>query len=153
MLGTLTKPIITLNTTTSGYNIKLNGDSNEIQKLQNDGYPIRVGVASKTDEPNWAYICMEHMCLSDGTTNILSFITKDLIEISYGSKYNHIQRLHQTTGIPYNEMAFFDNEYWNIQDVQSKLPDVKCYYTPDGMTRKAWNDAMKDFNMDSSTEQ
>lgn len=44
-------------------------------------------------------------------------------------------------------MCFFDNEYWNIEDVRSKLPTVKSYYTPDGMSREAWDDAMKEFKM------
>lgn len=118
----------------------------DIQRLQKDGYPIQAAIASKTDVPEWAYICMEHMILADGTT-LIDFFSKDLIEISYGSKYNHIQRLHKTTGIPYNEMCFFDNEYGNVQDVQTKLPDVKCFYTPDGMTKDSWNDSLKHFNM------
>jgi magnesium-dependent phosphatase 1 len=118
----------------------------EIQRVQADGLPLRVAIASKTDEPEWAYICMEHMTLSDGTP-LIDFLEKDLIEISYGSKWNHIQRLHRTTGIPYSEMCFFDNENWNIKDVQEKLPDVKCYYTPQGMTRDAWNKALHHFNM------
>jgi magnesium-dependent phosphatase-1 len=122
-----------------------------IQRMQNEGYPIRVAVASKTDEPEWAYICMQHMCLTDGITSLLEFFgkNKETIEISYGSKSNHIRRLHKTTGIPYIEMAFFDNEHSNIKDIQTNLPEVKCYYTPNGMTREAWQQALKDFQIDS----
>jgi Acid Phosphatase len=122
----------------------------DIQRMQKDGSPIRAAVASKTDEPEWAYICMQHMCLTDGKTSLLEFFgkNKETIEISYGSKTHHIRRLHTTTGIPFNEMAFFDNEHWNIQDVQNNLPEVKCYYTPDGMTKQAWEEALSHFNMD-----
>ena len=89
---------------------------------------------------------MGHLVISDGS--VLKECFEDhLIEISYGSKVGHIQRLHKKTGIPYEEMAFFDNENWNIRDVSKSLPQVKCYYTPDGMTRKAWDEAKKHFGL------
>jgi magnesium-dependent phosphatase 1 len=42
-------------------------------------------------------------------------------------------------------MVFFDNEYSNITSVQ-KL-GVKCIYTPNGMTKEAWDDALIMFNL------
>lgn len=122
----------------------------DIQRLQNDGYPIQIAIASKTDEPNYAYICMNHMTLSDGITTIRDLIVNDdLIEISYGTKVNHMKRLHQTTGISYSDMCFFDNENWNILDVANDktTKDVKCFYTPDGMDKASWIDALKMFHM------
>ena len=47
--------------------------------------------------------------------------------------------------IRFDQMAFFDNEYWNIQSVSSL--GVKCYHTPDGMTKEAWVQALEDFDM------
>ena len=70
-----------------------------------------------------------------------------LVEISYGSKANHLQRLHSKTGVPYNEICFFDNEHWNIHDVSNSLPDVKCFYTPNGMTKQAWDEAKAAFGL------
>lgn len=90
---------------------------------------------------------MDHLILSDGTTT-LSNIFDDLVEIHYGSKVGHIERLHRRTGIAFEDMAFFDNEQGNIRDVEGELP-VKCYYTPQGMTREAWNQALKDFDMEA----
>lgn len=120
----------------------------DIRQLQAEGIPISAAIASRTDIPDWAFICMDHLVLSDGTTTLSDvFRSSDYIEISYGAKYNHISRLHRKTGIPYKEMCFFDNEYGNIQDVQRKLPEVTCIYTPDGMTRSAWDGALKHFNM------
>ena len=116
----------------------------EIKRLNNDGHDIKVAVASKTDEPSWAQICMDHMVIDDGS--ILKDVFGDLVEISYGSKVGHIKRLNHKTGIPFEEMCFFDNEYWNIQDVSRALP-VKCIYTPDGMTRQAWEQAKAEFGL------
>jgi len=69
-----------------------------------------------------------------------------LVEIAYGSKKDHLLRLHKATGVPFEQMAFFDNEYGNIRSVSGL--GVKCYYTPDGMTKEAWEKAKTDFGMD-----
>ena len=80
------------------------------------------------------------------TTSTLSeCLDKDLIEISYGDKTNHFKRLNSKTGIPYEQMMFFDNERWNITSV-SKL-GVKCFYTPNGMQTNHWDDAKKMFGL------
>jgi magnesium-dependent phosphatase 1 len=115
--------------------------------MRQEGYPIQAAVASRTDEPKWAYICMEHLLIEDGTTIASCFESRDLIEISYGDKTQHLQRLHKTTGIPYADMCFFDNEHSNIKTVSKSLPAVKCVYTPDGMTRQAWESAKAMFGL------
>jgi magnesium-dependent phosphatase 1 len=73
------------------------------------------------------------------------FTDTTLIEISYNDKSKHFESLARKTGIPYTNMAFFDNEYSNIQSV-SRL-GVKCYYTPNGMTREDWNNCLLDFGI------
>lgn len=88
---------------------------------------------------------MQHLMLDDGTLLVDNF--GDLVEISGGSKVRHLESLHRKTGIAYEDMCFFDNERWNIQDVSRGLPSVKCVYTPDGMTKEAWEQAKVDFNM------
>lgn len=118
----------------------------EIQRLQKQGVDIKAAVASKTDEPDWARICMRHMAIDDGTS--LEDCFQDRVEISFGSKVGHITRLHQRTGIAFADMAFFDNEQGNIRSVLKGLPAVKCYYTPDGMTCEAWEKAKEDFQME-----
>lgn len=118
----------------------------EIQRMQSEGQDIQAAVASKTDEPSWARICMENLVLDDGTTT-LSEIFGYRVEISYGSKVRHIERLHSKTGVPYDQMAFFDNEYGNISAVSGALPDVKCFYTPNGMTSDAWEEAKSAFGL------
>lgn len=116
----------------------------EINRLREEGHDIVAAVASRTDEPKWAAICMDHLLLPDGST--LGDCFEDRIEIDcYNDKTHHLRRLHKQTGVPYDEMCFFDNEYWNIECVR-KI-GVQSIYTPDGMTRSAWKDALKVFDM------
>lgn len=118
----------------------------DINRLKAQGHGIRAAVATRTDEPRWARICLEHLVIEDGA--VLGDCFEDhLIEISGGSKTRHLQRLHAKTGIAYKDMCFFDNEQWNILDVSRELPDVTCVYTPDGMTKQAWEKAKKDFGL------
>ena len=65
-------------------------------------------------------------------------------EIRKGSKAKHLELLHFKTGVAYE-----DNERWNIKDVSAALPDVKCFYTPNGMTHEAWHEAKAEFGMES----
>ena len=70
-----------------------------------------------------------------------------LIEIGFSNKREHFQRLHKKTNIPYQSMVFFDNEYSNITSVQKS--GVQYIYTPDGMTKDAWDDALVMFDIES----
>lgn len=69
----------------------------------------------------------------------------DLVEVHFANKQHHFRRLHGATGIPYDEMIFFDNEYGNIRSVSSL--GVRCVHTPDGMERKHWDEAKKYFGL------
>jgi magnesium-dependent phosphatase 1 len=111
----------------------------EINKLRD----VKAAVASRTDQPDWAAFCMEHLVAGDDTT--LSKCFGNLVEISYNDKTHHFKNLHNKTGIPFENMVFFDNEHWNIQSV-SKL-GVKCIYTPDGMQKKHWDEAKEAFGL------
>lgn len=112
----------------------------EIQRFkEKQGRDIQAGVASCTDVPEWADVCMENLCLASGTTSLAACFG-DCVEIHKAPKTFHFQRLHQKTGIPYHQMCFFDNEQSNIRTV-SQL-GVTCLYTPHGMTRQAWQDAL-----------
>jgi magnesium-dependent phosphatase 1 len=118
----------------------------EIQRMKNEGHDIQAAVASKTDEPQWARICMDHLVLEDGQTTLADCFGHR-VQISYGSKVRHLQTLHSMTGVPLEEICFFDNEHGNIRDVSRSLPAVKCFYTPDGMTQQAWEQAKAEFGM------
>ena len=117
----------------------------EINRLKAEGHEIQAAVASRTDEPSWARYCMDHLVVEDGTT--LSSCFGNLVEISFQDKTYHFRNLHKKTGIPYEDMVFFDNEHWNIKQV-AKL-GVKSIYTPDGMMKKHWEEAKREFGLSS----
>eukprot|EP00957_Ditylum_brightwellii_P205580 15344480-Ditylum_brightwellii.AAC.1 len=110
--------------------------------MKREEKPILAAVASRTDEPRWAQKCMEWLIASDGKTLVSCF---DHIIIRCTDKCQHFRKLHRMTGIPYENMCFFDNEQWNIHSVAQL--GVKCIYTPEGMTREAWIEALEMFRM------
>ena len=114
----------------------------EINRMKKEGHPMKAAISSRTDEPSWARQCMQWLIADDGTPLSECF---DYIEISYDDKSRHFESLSRKTGIAYDDMCFFDNEHRNIVSV-SQL-GVKCIYTPDGMTKDAWNEALRHFNL------
>lgn len=59
------------------------------------------------------------------------------IEIEKDSKVDHFRRIHIETGIEYEDMLFFDNEFGNCEEVASL--GVSVAYCPRGVTRKVWD--------------
>jgi magnesium-dependent phosphatase 1 len=122
---------------------------------ENNDHDIQVAVASRTDEPKWAQKCMDWLTIDDddddddnvGGKTLTACI--DHIEIGFSDKKWHFQRLKEKTGIEFESMAFFDNEMRNIQSVQEL--GVKCFYTPDGMTRESWHEAKEVFGLNSQS--
>jgi magnesium-dependent phosphatase 1 len=105
---------------------------------------LRVAISSRTDEPSWAIQIMQWLTAADGTPLSKCF-DQQLIEISYADKARHFENLNRKTGIAYESMAFFDNEIYNIKSVGQL--GVKCYHTPNGMTREDWNQCLEDFGI------
>lgn len=115
--------------------------------MQKQGRDICAAVLSRTDEPEWARMCLEYLVLDNGVTTLASCF-EERVEMGKEEKAVLMQRLHKATGVSYHEMSFFDNERNRIQDVQRKLPDYKCFYTPNGMSREAWDEAKRSFRWD-----
>mmetsp|Transcript_31370 Transcript_31370/g.67744 ORF Transcript_31370/g.67744 Transcript_31370/m.67744 type:complete len:200 (+) Transcript_31370:81-680(+) len=118
---------------------------NRMKKDKNTEMDLRVAISSRTDEPSWAYQLMKWLVADDGMPLSKCFHEENLIEISYQDKTRHFESLNRKTGIPFEEMAFFDNEFWNVQSV-SQL-GVKCYHTPNGMTKEDWNACLEEFGI------
>ena len=64
-------------------------------------------------------------------------------EIYKGSKAGHLRTIAKKTGVPLEEMVFFDNEYGNCQTVAG----VGCtvLYTPDGVTRQGFEEVLREY--------
>lgn len=115
-----------------------------------------MAVASKTTEPKWAKTCMELMdviILDAGVANqppservakyesLQSLV--DYEAIYPRNKRHHFQQLHEQSGVGFDEILFFDNEYGNIVDVERM--GVVCAYCPDGLTETAWIHGMETY--------
>lgn len=103
---------------------------------------IKIAVASCTDKPSFARQCMDWLVVEDGSTLSSCF---DHVEIRPGDKRKHFESLRRITGIPYQEMCFFDDYDLNIETVSSL--GVKCIHTPNGMTKDAWEEALGIFGL------
>ena len=112
----------------------------EAHRRMKAGQPITVGVASRSDEPSWARECLRKFFISPGVT-MMDVVTEERCEIYKGSKRGHFAALQKKTSIPYNRMAFFDDDMSNIRDVGGL--GVHCFYTPDGVTKDLFEKGLK----------
>ncbi|KAA8495313.1 Magnesium-dependent phosphatase 1 [Porphyridium purpureum] len=127
----------------SGTEVRLLGNSRSLLlELRTDERwkDTQVAVASRTDEPTWAEECMQKIMIADGM-NMKSTI--DIEEIYKGNKVHHFRALHEKTGIPYDQMIFYDNETANCHDVGTL--GVLCIFTPRGMTDGIWQQSLEQF--------
>lgn len=123
-----------------------------------------VAVASSTTEPQWAKTCMRLMDVhvssqptarreaeeeeeeADGHTTkkaLQSII--DYEAIYPRNKQVHFKQLQKDSGVAYEDMLFFDNEYGNIANV-GRL-GVVCCYCPHGLSDGAWIQGMEAFQL------
>ncbi|MGK3733618.1 MAG: hypothetical protein ACI8RD_001281 [Bacillariaceae sp.] len=116
-----------------------NNNSSSNNNIKSD---IKVAIASCTDEPGYARNCMKWLIVEDGSTLESCF---DHIEIRPGDKRKHFESLQRITGIPFEEMCFFDDYDLNINNVSTL--GVQCFHTPHGMSRQIWNDALDTFGL------
>ena len=128
----------------------------------NDG--VRVGISSRTDQPDWARELLQKFQVSvasgssnsDDSTNpttsaatrfsLRDVIDSSIIEISHGSKVNHFQNIQRTTGIDYNEMVFFDNEYGNCEQISEQLGVIVGYCPRTGVTKEIWDKTLQAYD-------
>ncbi|KAK7436183.1 hypothetical protein VKT23_019259 [Stygiomarasmius scandens] len=79
---------------------------------------VTIAAASRTSAPRLARQALSLLLVppsashsEEGPTKAIEFF--DQLEIYPGSKLTHFRKIHEKTGIPYNEMLFFDDEHRN----------------------------------------
>lgn len=77
---------------------------------------------------------------SSSSANPKAIAQFDYLEIYPGSKITHFNRLHKSTGLPFEEMLFFDDESRN-KEVE-KL-GVVMKLVKDGVTRSEIDEGVK----------
>ncbi|KAG6417435.1 hypothetical protein SASPL_119594 [Salvia splendens] len=102
---------------------------------------IDIAVASRSPTPDKANTFLEKL-------GIKSFFVAQEIFSSWTHKTVHFQKLKQRTGVPYNEMLFFDDEDRNIQAV-SKM-SVTSILVDDGVDLGALRQGLTKFSQNRS---
>lgn len=117
----------------SGRRFRLYEDCAEIlDELEAEG--IALALASRTEQPGWACEVLELMALRRRF---------DYEEIYPASKVRHFASLQRASGIPYQEMLFFDDESRNIREV-SEL-GVTCILVDRGLDRRSYQLGLNEF--------
>ncbi len=101
-----------------------------LQWCQENEHPT--GIASRTGEPTWAKRILDLFDLRDAF---------DYEQIYPSCKQRHFGELRRQSGMPYQEMVFFDDEYRNIQDVRTM--GVHCVHAQRGLSWPLFREALQ----------
>eukprot|EP00532_Pseudo-nitzschia_australis_P018529 CAMPEP_0168303964 /NCGR_PEP_ID=MMETSP0142_2-20121227/45068_1 /TAXON_ID=44445 /ORGANISM="Pseudo-nitzschia australis, Strain 10249 10 AB" /LENGTH=228 /DNA_ID=CAMNT_0008255039 /DNA_START=194 /DNA_END=880 /DNA_ORIENTATION=- len=128
--------------------VRLLGDVRSIFEdlyTQPDFEDVKIGISSRTDEPNWARELLTKFEVTEnerGQPIYLINVIDGPVEIAKDSKKEHFRRINIETGIEYEDMLFFDNEFGNCDKIASL--GVSVVYCPDGVTRTLWDMGVHD---------
>ena len=101
--------------------VNLYPDAMEIfQVIEDNNIPM--GIASRTEEPEWARLLLELLGIRD------KFKYE---EIFPGSKVTHFNNLKEKSGIDFDKILFYDDEPRNIDEVSGL--GVNCYLVRNGI--------------------
>ena len=101
--------------------VNLYPDAMEIfQVIEDNNTPM--GIASRTEEPEWARQLLELLGIRD------KFKYE---EIFPGSKVTHFNNLKEKSGIDFDKILFYDDEPRNIDEVSGL--GVNCYLVRNGI--------------------
>ena len=107
----------------------------ELHRRKQAGEPIVVGIASRSDEAEWARECLRKFIVAPGVS-MMDVVSNGCCEIHKGSKIHHLRELQASAGeptIPFERVCFFDDDPYNIRDVATL--GVHCFLTPQGVTK------------------
>ncbi|EAL19525.1 hypothetical protein CNBG4720 [Cryptococcus deneoformans B-3501A] len=78
---------------------------------------IHVAAASRTSAPELAKEALRMLLLpaDEGGDHVKAISYFNTMEIYPGSKLRHFREIHRKTGIPYEQMLFFDDEHRNFE--------------------------------------
>lgn len=97
-----------------------------------DEQDIAMALASRTEQPPWARELVGMLGIAERFAHA---------EIYPSSKLVHFEALQEDSGVPYEEMLFFDDEMRNIREVSTL--GVTCVYVSDGMTRAVFDEGLE----------
>ena len=135
---------------TAGKEVKLlDGAAAALKELATDEKwaNTKVAVASRTNKGDWARTLLEEFEVPGTNPPMRLAELISYQEIYTGSKVQHFGSLRSRSGIPYDEMLFFDDalggKYGNCEPVAGL--GVCAAWCPDGITNEVWSDAVNAF--------
>ena len=101
-----------------------------LTSIKNKG--IKIGCASRTETPDLAREMLSLLRIPAEGSSQPALGLFDYLEMYPGSKTRHLQRIQKSSGVPYEEMLFFDDESRNrnVEDLGVVFQLVR-----DGVTR------------------
>ncbi len=104
---------------------------------------VKVGAASRTSTPDLGRELLRLLHIGDGEGKKIKAIEYfDHLEIYPGSKITHFTKLQQATGLPYEDMLFFDDEARN-RNVENL--GVIMHLVKDGVTRDELDNGIREW--------
>lgn len=101
-----------------------------------DSKSIPMAVASRTEQPAWARELLGLLEIRDRFA---------FAEIYPSSKRKHFRALGEASGIPYENMLFFDDELRNINECSTL--GVTCIHVPRGFERSLFDLGMRTISL------
>ena len=109
-----------------------------LAELADAGVPV--AIASRASEVAWAAEIMRLMAVDERRT-MAEVIGDAPVVVQGGSKVKHLKHIAHLSGVPLDDMLFFDNERSNIMEVEKIGPT--CMYCPRGMTDDVFRDGVR----------
>ena len=105
----------------------------------------KFGVASRTNKGQWAQSLLKEFTVPNSCVPLAEFF--EYQEIYTGEKTKHFASIHKQSGIPYEDMLFFDDakdgKFGNCAPVAAL--GAMAAHCPFGMSRAVWNNAIFEF--------
>lgn len=105
------------------------------------GVDVRLALASRTEEPEWAYEAIKIFQIDDEGRSLMEYAHG--IEIYPSPKDKHFKALSEKLRVDYQDMLFFDDERRNIHDV-GRL-GVTAVHCEDGLSIAALEQGLQRF--------
>jgi len=115
---------------------------------------VLLATASSSLEPSYSYACLAGIEVLPGLTmgDMMSFNQIGRTGNLSPDKTTHFRELHNESGVPYNEMLFFDDCNWgdNCQRVTNAF-GVVSQRTPHGLKWEEFQNAIRKFDHESQS--
>ena len=110
---------------------------------------VKIGVASSSLEPSYSRACMAGIEIVEGVTmkDAISYAQIGRSGKLTSRKTSHFRLIHEESGVPYEEMLFFDDSNWgdHVGDLNRAF-GVVGVRTPNGLKLEEFHEGLRKFS-------